>query len=449
MIVKKTKFSGKKYMIDFRDHLQQRRRLRAFANKRESERAASMIELLISTGGKILDPELQSWVESVPSVMRDKLEKWGLIAYRGTGKHLTEHLSDWHDSLLAEGNTEKHADLLLYRASRIFEACDCKVWSDIEAHPIKLKLKSMRNGKKGISSQTHNFYVQALKQFGKWMVRNKRATESLLEELPKLNVEVDKRHVRRALNPKEIGLLIGHTSISTKVRNDMTGYERALLYRLALETGLRSSELRSLKVSNFDFNEGTVTVEAGYSKHRREDILPVESNTLRELKDFLANKAPRTKAFKMPVPDKVTRMYKADLKVAGIEYKVDGKCADFHSLRHTFITNIIKAGATIKEAQTLARHSKPELTIKVYSHVEINDTRRVVERLSSFIASPQIVMTGSELPGKKVPKTCQNLRTAPDFGGLRRTKKGFEGEQKDGQARPKSAHVGPKSTFLG
>lgn len=40
----------------------------------------------------------------------------------------------------------------------------------------------------------------------------------------------------------------------------MSGYERATLYRLAAETGLRALEIRSLMVSNIDLEDKTVTV---------------------------------------------------------------------------------------------------------------------------------------------------------------------------------------------
>lgn len=55
----------------------------------------------------------------------------------------------------------------------------------------------------------------------------------------------------------------------------MTGPERALLYRLAIETGLRVRELKSLKVSSFDFDSNTVIIQAAYSKNRRESELPL------------------------------------------------------------------------------------------------------------------------------------------------------------------------------
>ena len=74
----------------------------------------------------------------------------------------------------------------------------------------------------------------------------------------------------------------------------MTGPERVLLYRLAVETGLRASELRSLTQASFDLNsdQATVAVEAAYSKHRRQDVLPLRQDTTVVLIDHLASKAP-------------------------------------------------------------------------------------------------------------------------------------------------------------
>ena len=46
-----------------------------------------------------------------------------------------------------------------------------------------------------------------------------------------------------------------------------------------------------------------------------------------------------------------------------------GLFADFHGLRHTFITNLGKAGVDPKTAQVLARHSDIQLTMNIYTHV--------------------------------------------------------------------------------
>ena len=46
-----------------------------------------------------------------------------------------------------------------------------------------------------------------------------------------------------------------------------------------------------------------------------------------------------------------------------------GKFADFHGLRHTFITNLSRANIAPKTAQMLARHSDIKLTMQIYTHV--------------------------------------------------------------------------------
>ncbi len=73
-----------------------------------------------------------------------------------------------------------------------------------------------------------------------------------------------------------------------------------MLYRVAVETGLRANELRSLKVSSFDLDHGIVTVRAGYSKRKREDTVPLRPDTAAELREFLSGKHPEAKAFKVP-----------------------------------------------------------------------------------------------------------------------------------------------------
>ena len=72
----------------------------------------------------------------------------------------------------------------------------------------------------------------------------------------------------------------------------MTGPGRAMLYRFAVETGLRANEQRTLKVSSIDFDGCAVTVEAAYSKHRRQDTIPLRPDTAAQLKKFVKGKPP-------------------------------------------------------------------------------------------------------------------------------------------------------------
>ena len=78
-------------------------------------------------------------------------------------------------------------------------------------------------------------------------------------------------------------------------------------------------------------------------------------------------------------------MLRKDLKAAKIPYQDEaGQVADFHALRHTFITNVVKSGATVKESQILARHSKAELTLGVYTHICISDERRALDKMPTL-----------------------------------------------------------------
>ncbi len=79
---------------------------------------------------------------------------------------------------------------------------------------------------------------------------------------------------------------------------------------------------------------------------------------------------------------KGAKMLRVDLEAAEIDYEDEaGRFADFHSLRHSFISNVGKSGATVKEAQRLARHSTSALTLDVYTHIGLHDERRAVEKL--------------------------------------------------------------------
>lgn len=58
-----------------------------------------------------------------------------------------------------------------------------------------------------------------------------------------------------------------------------------------------------------------------------------------------------------------------------------GLYADFHSLRHFFITSLERAGVSPKMAQTLARHSDIRLTLGIYTHVGLHDQTAAIEGL--------------------------------------------------------------------
>ena len=66
-----------------------------------------------------------------------------------------------------------------------------------------------------------------------------------LVSLKSFNADTDRRHVRRELAPEELMQLIRSTATRTLAEHRISGPDRAMVYRLALGTGLRASELRS------------------------------------------------------------------------------------------------------------------------------------------------------------------------------------------------------------
>jgi hypothetical protein len=82
-----------------------------------------------------------------------------------------------------------------------------------------------------------------------------------------------------------------------------------------------------------------------------------------------------------------------DLKAVGIPYVVKGPdgplFADFHSLRHSFITWLERSGATPKTAQELARDSDVRLTLDRYTHANLAGLGQAVDKLP---------LPGSEAP---------------------------------------------------
>jgi integrase len=90
----------------------------------------------------------------------------------------------------------------------------------------------------------------------------------------------------------------------------------------------------------------------------------------------------RSKVFAVFAPNKAAKMLRKDLEAAGIAYKDDaGRYVDFHSLRHTFISNLTRSGVSPKIAQSLARHSTIGLTMDTYTHIGLYDERAAIDSL--------------------------------------------------------------------
>jgi len=424
----RTKESAKWY-CEFRDHLDAVRRLPASASKAASEELGRNLVKLVAyhkaSGGQT-DPALTRWLTCLPRQTREKLVAIGLLAPErvGTHKTLTEHLDDFGKALTAKGSSSFHVEVVTGRARKIIDGCAFKFHADINASKVMAFLDELRKDtaeKRGMSAQTFNFYLSAIKQFCKWMVKDRRAVESPVAHLAGLNVKLDRRRDRCALAVGELVRLLD-AARNGPDRDGMTGPERGLLYWLAVETGLRAGELRSLTRLSFALgcNPATVTVDAAYSKHRREDTLPLRPELAEALRLHLATLAPATPAFRIPTERKTAaRMFRADVEAAGLTYRDDaGRVRDFHCLRHTFITNLANGGVHPKVAQALARHSTITLTMDRYSHTLLGEQTEALDALPDLTAASQQMArkngTDNARGGQTVLASCLALSARPE-----------------------------------
>ena len=81
-------------------------------------------------------------------------------------------------------------------------------------------------------------------------------------------------------------------------------------------------------------------------------------------------------------------MIRIDLETAGIAYVVESpdgpEYADFHSLRHSYLTLGGRSGIDLRTLQELAGHSDPKLTAR-YSHRRLIDLSGVVCKLPNLV----------------------------------------------------------------
>jgi integrase/recombinase XerC len=154
--------------------------------------------------------------------------------------------------------------------------------------------------------------------------------------------------------------------------------DQAIL-ELLYSSGLRVSELVGLNSNQLDLELGIVRV---MGKGRKERIVPVGMKAIESLKAYLEDRG-------MSKGDEpifinasggrltarsVGRLIKKYSRHSGIFRKVSP-----HSLRHTFATHLLDAGADIREIQEMLGHSSLSTTQR-YTHVSMGKLMEVYDK---------------------------------------------------------------------
>jgi integrase/recombinase XerC len=268
---------------------------------------------------------------------------------------------------------------------------------------------------RGISVQTSNYIITHAKAFGRFLVKSRRVAENPFAHVQKGRTEVDRRHDRRELTADEMTRLLTTTRASDRSYRGLSGLDRSALYTMAAATGLRAAALASLTPESFQLNkeQPMVVLAARFNKNRKPRVQPLPVNIVGMLQSFLAGKPPKKPTWggTWARDHRGAEMIRKDLADAGIPYVVEGADgplhADFHALRHTFITLLGRNGVDLRTSQELAGHGSPVQTAR-YSHRGIDDMAKAVQNLPRFLPEEEVRSDKTNNPDQKVsPRLAQ------------------------------------------
>ena len=321
---------------------------------------------------------------------------------------IDEILDVYEKVLRGRRTTAKHVSLTLSRIRKVVNGCEFKILSDIAGEAVEEFLGEMTEAD-GSGHKTYNHYVQSFDGFCRWLVSSKRSGANPVVGLTRLNTEVDIRHKRRALNTEEFSKLIQSARESGEDIQCFSGEERSRIYILSAFTGLRRKEIASLTPRSFALTTDppTLTVEAACSKHRKEDVLPIHPQLVVLIRKWIAGVPPDQILFPKLAKRRTWLMVKKDLERVGIAYETPEGIADFHAAgRHTYITSLLKSGASLPETKELARHSDVNMTMR-YAHIGIQDQANAVAGLPFWecIGSKTVTAAGHSVTSADTPDT--------------------------------------------
>lgn len=142
---------------------------------------------------------------------------------------------------------------------------------------------------------------------------------------------------------------------------------------VALNTGMRKSEILNLKWNDISFKDNIIIVRN--SKNNESRVIPMNSTVKETLKRRYHPENDYVFSNKKGDPYKQIKTgFKSALKRAGIE---DFR---FHDIRHTFASHLVMAGCGIKTVQQLLGHKDLRMTMR-YSHLSKTHLQNAVNLL--------------------------------------------------------------------
>jgi len=278
----------------------------------------------------------------------------------------------------------------------------------------------------GRAGKTVANYAESLAALCDWCVDRGYLSEDPLRMLGKFDTTPLTQ--RRSMTAEEICQLL-----------DACAPHRRLLLETAFQSGLRVNELRNLTVDHLDVQRRGLLLDAEWTKNRKPGFQPLPAALVEHLlrfgqsgaagglyERFYRRSDASLKAPERPllyVPSHPSRDLAKDLAAADIPKHTAAGKVDFHACRVAYINLVIESGVTVKEAQTLARHSTPQLTMNLYGRTRDDRLVEAVEKVGKALQRPEkhaLCMHPSEtarVDEEDNPSGLNGLNLCPAGGG--------------------------------
>ncbi|OGW81626.1 MAG: hypothetical protein A3G33_08205 [Omnitrophica bacterium RIFCSPLOWO2_12_FULL_44_17] len=229
-----------------------------------------------------------------------------------------------------------------------------------------------------VSARTVNMELGVMKAMINWGIEKGLVKENPIQGVKRIKKNIDgtpaDRERVRFLTKDEYARLLEHCG----------GNLRKIII-LAVNTGLRKSEIRRLSLNDIDFSTATLTLLR--QKNGEISRVPLNQTAIQillETKRGSTTDEPFNYNFR-----------KAFETVVG---KAKIKDFRFHDLRHTFASWLVMEGVDIFTVKELMRHKSIELTMR-YSHLSPAHKAREVCRLDKVVL-PVVVVENEKKPAK-------------------------------------------------
>ena len=235
---------------------------------------------------------------------------------------------------------------------------------------IRSWLASLKDN--GLTSKSINRKISSLKSFFKYCVRTEILANSPMGKI--ISPKIGKR-LPVFVNEEETKKLV---ETLTQTSDTWKSLNAKMLIIIFYSTGMRLSELLSLKEKQIDFSRSSIKV---LGKGNKERVIPVSEETIENIRQYqeLRNKEIGSSDGFLLVTEKGKKLYPKYAYLLVNQYlgtvgTLDKKSP--HVLRHTFATHLMNNGADLNAVKELLGHSSLAST-QIYTHNTIEKLKDI------------------------------------------------------------------------